>query len=354
MCFGFPVTGELLAQLKNELAQFRHDVAKTAVRNEQDKKIMFKNLADLEERLEDTRIRLQNIMTSCDHTETTVHDDLQPSAKFTKGHLQEVGQNIINLHGNVKKNDKEVKQKLFEMQEVTDMSQFAPIKGMLDSIHIGLQKVHDLEKRLEDAKIRLVDIMTSCNDTQTTLHDGIKPEVTESLLQVRKVNNRLVDLKGNVETHDADIKRKLEDQHGVNLTQFPPLRQMLDTIQECLKRMEEKEEPPITAQMFTQTASVETCSMASQSPSLTREHSLESFTSFATTSSSREHSPPSSPRVSRIPKPGSSGTSTPTRVQHKTSAKTEAEALQSGVRAKIKKLETKTVKKPERPARWQH
>ena len=307
---------------------------------------MSKNLADLESRLEDTKKRLETITTSCHHTESTLHESVKPEVTDSLTSIKQVGHNVLALKCDVQRNDKEVKTRLNDMQEVTDLSQFAPIKNMLDSIHTGLRKVQDLEQRLEDAKDRLVEIMTSCSVTQTTLHRDIKPEVVESRTQLQNVGQNLADLKGDVSTHDDDIKRKLEDMQGVSVTQMNPVTDLLHAIQETIRRIEVQEEARLA---------------------LAREHSLHSLESWATSSASspsrtRDHSPDSlratpspSPRPSRIPigDIAAAAQGACRKTPPKSPAKQEAEALRTDVKQKIKRLEKKAAKRLEKQPRWQ-
>ena len=148
------VFDQLFDQLKSELTQFRRDMTRATLRNEHDKKIIFKRLADLGVRISDNRARLEDIVTSCRDVHATLSQEIKPEVAQSCAQLQRVGNDVEILREDVHRNDVEVKEKLYAMQENTEALQFVPIRSTLDTIHEGLQQVRDNEARLAEYMAR--------------------------------------------------------------------------------------------------------------------------------------------------------------------------------------------------------
>ena len=144
------------------MTQFRQNMVRNTFKNDHDKKAIFKSLRDMEMRIDHTAQGLSKIMATCCDTQAMVVKDIKPDVKETRAHLNLVATSLDSLAVDFNKNAGAIQEKLLNVQETTDLTQFAPIKVTLERMQEALMKVQGLEGKLENTKVQLVDIMKSC------------------------------------------------------------------------------------------------------------------------------------------------------------------------------------------------
>ena len=75
-----------------------------------------------------------------------------------------------------------------------------------------------LNIKLQEARERLENIVTSCQTTERTLNDEIGPDVTESKDQLLEMGENVAMLKGDVTKHDEGIHQALGAIHANSVT----------------------------------------------------------------------------------------------------------------------------------------
>ena len=225
----FSGNAELLSQLKIDLTQFRHDMAKAASKHENDRKMLVKRLTDVEERLDSTKAQLSEIMTSCGDTHVTLSDNIRPDVKDSRAQLQQVRRTLDDLANGIG-------QLKFGggLKLNPEISNSSSVQRTLDTILDSLRKLLDLEGRLEDAREKLAQQMATCYNNQMIIKDAKLKRLED---KARQRQRALVASGSFNETDEEDDRRPGSRGSRHTVSPFTPIRHTPESFQGSMENM---------------------------------------------------------------------------------------------------------------------